>query len=213
VTDTGCGIPEDLRERIFDPFFTTKSVGKGSGLGLSMVYGFMKQSRGHITVHSLVDWGTTFRLYFPRCEPPAETAADGAGGLEALAAAPFEPEAGGGRVLLVEDDPDLRSLTATLLDSLGYGVVATADAPEALDALEHGDFDLLFSDLTLPGMSGGELARRAKAADPDLKVLYMSGYPRAEDCGAHALADGRPVLRKPFRKEELERVLREALEG
>ena len=210
VTDTGGGIPEAIRGRIFEPFFTTKDIGLGSGLGLSMVFGFVKQSKGHITVHSLEDWGTTFRMFFPRSDAAAEADIGPAGG--ALAEA--QAEIRGRRILLVEDDPDLRRTTAALLDGLGYSVVEAVDGAQAIERLRgSGRFDLLFSDLRLAGgISGGDVAQQARALDPQLKVLFMSGDPGVVEPAAPSGEEHCAVLQKPFRRRDLESALRDTLE-
>jgi signal transduction histidine kinase len=202
VADTGAGMAPEVIERAFEPFYTTKEVGKGSGLGLSQVYGFVKQSGGHIDLGSEPSVGTTVRLYLPR-------AADKPG-------APVElpPPAAVGKseiVLVVEDDADLREIVAENLRSLGYGVLTAPDAPAALAVVEREPkIDLLFSDYSMPrGMLGDELARRARRVKRDLRVLLTSGYVVAQR-GA-AVADF-TLLQKPYRQDELARAIRQALD-
>ena len=213
LTDSGHGIPEDVRPHIFEPFFTTKEVGAGSGLGLSMVYGFMKQSQGHVTVNSLEGWGTTFRLYFPRDRSAAEeemsseqAALDASEpGFAAVAtgdadrveeAAPVEEEAP--CVLVVEDNADLRMLTCTLLDDLGYRILEASNGPAALELIDAGrEVDLLLADLHLPGgMNGTELATQARTRLPALKVLFMTGYTETGRCAPKEIAGESLVLGK-----------------
>jgi PAS domain S-box-containing protein len=207
VTDDGHGMSPEVRARAFEPFFTTKEFGKGSGLGLSMVYGFVKQSSGHVTLYSEPGLGTTVRLYLPAAagsapERPVEEEAD-------------DDAAAGGRetVLVVEDDVFVRAYAIATLTSLGYRVVSATNGPEALSLLEGGaKIDLLFTDIVMPGgMKGWELAARARRLRPALKVLLTSGY-AIETLAARGHA--RPemlLLNKPYRKAELARRVREAL--
>jgi PAS domain S-box-containing protein len=210
VSDTGSGMPPDVVARAFEPFFTTKRVGQGSGLGLSMVYGFVSQSGGHASIDSAPGAGTRIRLLLPRAAAELETAAPAPAPLALVPA-----EVGHGEtILLVEDDPNVRQLAAQLLDQLGYNFIEAGDGPAALAALaEAPQIDLLFTDVMLPrGMNGVEVAKRAREIIPDLKVLFMSGY--AE--GALAPAAGgieMDLMHKPFRKSELATRLRRALDG
>jgi hypothetical protein len=156
VSDTGSGMPPEILEKVFDPFFTTKVVGKGSGLGLSMIYGFAKQSNGHVTIYSEVDHGTTVKLFLPRSPEPAapeETSDDAR-----------KHDHGSERILVVEDDPEVRKISVGLLRNQGYEVLAAADGKEAIDYLRGGQlFDLLFTDVVLTGgMNGVEVAEAAK---------------------------------------------------
>jgi CheY-like chemotaxis protein len=206
VSDTGCGMSPEVLERVFEPFFTTKEVGKGSGLGLSMVYGFAQQSGGHVAIESQEGRGTAVTILLPAVAGEGELAA--AGGGEPVRAAGRE------RVLLVEDEPQVLQFVSAQLVSLGYAVTAVSTGPDALELLQGGRrFDLLFSDVVLPrGMSGVELVRRARAVCPDLRVLLTSGY--AEEAFEH---HGRPdpatpILRKPYRRRELERTVRAVLD-
>lgn len=197
VSDNGCGMPPDTTERAFEPFFTTKEVGKGSGLGLSMVWGFVRQSNGHAQIYSEVGEGTTVKLYFPavnkletHAKPPA-IAVDLPGGNECI--------------LVVEDDDMVREHVATQLGSLGYEIRQAASAAEALEVLD-GDrtIDLLFTDVVMPGgMNGRQLADAALLRAPDLKVLFTSGY--TEDAIVHQgrLDPGVILLGKPYRRAEL----------
>ena len=204
VTDTGVGMPPEVIGKIFDPFFTTKEVGKGTGLGLCMVFGFLKQSGGHITVYSEVGVGTTFRLYLPRVE-------DGG-----TAEAPAQPAAlsssKGEMVLVVEDNTALRRTAVRQLRELGYRVLDVQNGAEALAQLEANAVDLLFTDIVMPaGMDGFELANTAKARWPDLKVILTSGYPERKVAESLATVNF-PLLTKPYRRAALAQILREVLD-
>ena len=207
VSDTGCGMPPDIREHAVEPFFTTKDMSSGSGLGLSMVFGFAKQSGGTLTIESEPGRGTQVTLYLPRAGSHAE---------REEAASPAEPlPAGRETILVVEDDPDLRLYMETVLKRLGYSVVVAVNGADALAKLrESGHIDLLFSDVVLPGgMSGKDVADRALAMRPSIKVLFTSGY--AEDrIGRDGQLDpGVELLPKPFTREALARRLHHMLRG
>jgi PAS domain S-box-containing protein len=206
VSDTGDGIAPDVLPHVFDPFFTTKDVGKGSGLGLSMVYGFAQQSGGHVTIYSEPGHGTTVKIYLPRTEEGAAASA-----FNAAAAA---PEARGETVLVVEDDKDVRDLAAAYLRSLGYVVIEAADAEAALVALaEASRVELLLSDVMLPGgMSGPDLAAEVKRRRPETKVLFMSGYPDNAMASHNLLDDAADLLNKPFQRRDLAAKLRAVLD-
>jgi hypothetical protein len=169
VTDTGVGMTAAVRDRAFDPFFTTKPVGKGSGLGLSMVYGFVKQSGGHVTIESAEGAGTTVTLFFPRTALPMATPAH-----EAVVAV---PRARGETILLLEDDPDVRASVRRSLLRFGYKVHVASDGPEALRLIETGlEPDLLLADVVLPmGLSGPDVSRAVQARVPRCRTLFMSG--------------------------------------
>jgi PAS domain S-box-containing protein len=197
VSDSGVGMTPDLVARAFDPFFTTKEFGKGSGLGLSMVQGFVKQSGGHAKIYSEPGTGTTVKLYLPRSLRTAD-----AGPI----APPAEETLGGSeRILVVEDDPDMRTLVFALLASLGYEVLVTGTAAAALDILAHEPtIDLLLTDVVLgKDMNGRELADKAVAAMPGLKVLYMSGYTENAVLHHGRLDVGIHLLQKPFKRADL----------
>jgi PAS domain S-box-containing protein len=204
VTDTGSGMSPDVAARAFEPFFTTKEAGKGTGLGLSMVYGFAKQSGGHVNLYSDVARGTTVTLYLPQAK-----------GFELAAGPPSHTmQRGTEAVLLVEDDYEVRAATSGMLSVLGYKVVEAQDATSALALLEaRGEIGLLFTDVVLAqGMSGPELAAKARQFRPGLKVLFMSGYVRDTVAFHEQLERDAQFLGKPFRKEELARKVRLALD-
>jgi two-component system, cell cycle sensor histidine kinase and response regulator CckA len=209
VADTGCGMAPDVRTRIFEPFFTTKGRDKGSGLGLSMVYGFIKQSDGHIGVYSEEGLGTSFKIYLPRAP----------GGADAIAAAAGQepPERSGGRgetVLVVEDNPGMRRVAARQLRDLGYRVVEAENAAAALERLAAGPVALLFSDVLMPGgASGFDLARSAMARWPRLKVVLTSGFPDVTLREKMGIPAAIVLLGKPYRKDELATVIRKALDA
>jgi signal transduction histidine kinase len=209
VSDTGSGMDAATQARIFEPFFTTKEAGRGTGLGLSTVYGIVKQSGGSIYVYSELGHGTTFKIYLPRVEEtPAVTAAR-----EAPASAP--PPRSGERVLLVEDEDGVRELARDILESAGYTVVTASNGRDALDTFtEHGGaFQLLVTDLVMPHLDGRQLAERLHALRPELRVLYMSGY-ADQAIVRHALMDeGAAFLQKPFTVEVFERRVRERLDA
>jgi PAS domain S-box-containing protein len=208
VTDNGQGIPPDILQRVFEPFFTTKEVGKGSGLGLSMVYGFIKQSGGHVAIYSEPTLGTTVKLYLPVAKSAAE---------ELARTSPIEPELPRGNecILVVEDDAFVRGYAVGALESLGYRVLTAADGHEALAMLGNTSekIDLIFSDVVMPGGLGGwELAQRARQLRPGLGVLLTSGY-ALETTGLHAPSGAKlVVLNKPYRKAKLASTLREILD-
>ncbi|WP_430912079.1 ATP-binding protein [Methylobacterium sp. sgz302541] len=200
LTDTGSGIaPEQLR-RIFEPFFTTKEVGKGTGLGLSQVFGFAKQSGGDIDVVSALGTGTTFTLYLPQAEPPAE-------GVRETEPADPATDGAGRRILVVEDNVEVGRFATQILQDLGYATEWAANAEAALERLgpDGGGFDAVFSDVVMPGMGGIALAERLRGRIPHLPVVLTSGY-------SHVLAEegthGFELLHKPYSAGQLSRVLR-----
>jgi PAS domain S-box-containing protein len=209
VTDTGTGMPPEVVEHIFEPFFTTKEPGKGTGLGLAMVYGFVKQSGGYIKAYSEVGHGTSFRLYLPRAKTVESAEA------AARAAAPTEQRAEGGRqerILVVEDNDAIRQVVLIQLAKLGYKALEANGPAPALKLIDAGEpIDLLFTDVVMPGgMSGLDLAREASARRPGLKVLFTSGFPGALMAGRELPADA--VLGKPYRAQQLARKIRAALD-
>jgi PAS domain S-box-containing protein len=204
VSDTGVGIPAAIIDRVFEPFFSTKEVGKGSGLGLSMVYGFVKQSGGHIKVYSEEGHGTTFRLYLPRTDAPAVQLAE---------PLPAEIEGGNETILVVEDDELVRAYVSTQLQGLGYTTLTAANGAEALAIADRGAaFDLLFTDVIMPGpLNGRQLAAEMLQRRSQLKVLFTSGYTENAIIHHGRLDSGVLLLAKPYRKLDLARMLRVAL--
>jgi CheY-like chemotaxis protein len=205
VTDTGAGIPPELIEQVFEPFFSTKPEGKGSGLGLSMVYGFVKQSGGHVKIYSEVGQGTSVKIYLPRIHED-----------EDQAAGPELVEAGGGSetILVVEDDEEVRATVSELLRELGYNVLTAKDAGSALPILESGvKVDLLFTDVVMPGtLRSPELARKAKERMPTLAVLFTSGYTENAIVHGGRLDAGVNLLTKPYSRQVLASRIRQALD-
>jgi len=206
VSDTGTGIPHAIQPHIFEPFFTTKEKGKGTGLGLSTVYGIVKQSGGFIWVYSEPGQGSTFKIYLPRVEAPAEQA-------------PPPPEvaasAGNETILLVEDEPAVRDLAQRILRRKGYRVVTAPNGQEALDFVKRhsGPLDLLVTDLVMPQMDGRELAQRLAALRPGLRVLFMSGYTGDTIAQRGVLDPDVAFIEKPFGPEGLARKVREILDA
>lgn len=204
VTDTGAGISPDIIEHILEPFFSTKTEGKGSGLGLSMVYGFLKQSGGHLKIYSEVGHGTTMKLYMPRTMQTEDNLAD---------ANAIPAKGGTETVLVVEDDDAVREISVALLTDLGYRVLKAHDAQSAFAIVNSGiPIDLLFTDVVMPGpMRSTELARRAKAPLPDMAVLYTSGYTENSIVHGGRLDVGVELLSKPYTREALARKVRHVL--
>jgi len=205
VSDTGTGIPKADLARIFDPFFSTKEVGRGTGLGLSMVFGFAKQSHGSVDVRSEEGSGTTFRIYLPKADtsalqPPAPDEAPVQGGHETI--------------LCVEDDRKIRDYVTMQLETLGYKVIVAGSADEALAIVRQGAaFDLLFTDIVMPGsMNGRQLAETLMDGRPSLRVLFTSGYSDGALPLQGRLGQGIPLLTKPYRRAELARLLRRCLD-
>jgi CheY-like chemotaxis protein len=198
VTDTGTGIPDAIRDRIFEPFFSTKETGQGTGLGLSMVFGFAKQSGGSIEVRSEADIGTNFRIYLPRAEE---------GSFQPGPSEDLQSPGGAETILCVEDDPSVRAYVIVQLQSLGYKVLEASNAAEALAIAEAGaEFDLLFTDIVMPGkLNGRQLAEAMARLRPSLRVLFTSGY--TYDALTRLSSDIR-LLVKPYRRAELARMLR-----
>ncbi len=207
VSDTGTGMSPDIAARVFEPFFTTKEPGKGTGLGLATIFGFVKQSNGHITVYSEVGLGTTFNLYLPRL---ADASAQGADSIMAKALSTARNET----ILVVEDNPQVRALTVERLKRLGYRVHAAASGPEALTVLSAGlNADLVFSDVVMPGgMSGFDLARELGASRPSQRVLLTSGFAEEMARGNESVLADQRILRKPYDIGELARAIREILD-
>ncbi|AOK08204.1 response regulator [Burkholderia sp. AU28942] len=207
VTDTGTGMTADVLERVFEPFFTTKADGEGTGLGLSMVFGFVKQSGGHTSIDSTPGQGTTVRLTFPRCH---DTYAE-----EPPRVPQHDPVRGRETILVVEDDADVRLTVVDMLAQLGYKVLTASDGEAALRMLDSGTpIDLLFTDVIMPGrIKGSELARRAALRSPPLPVLFTSGYTRDEIFHSGRLDPGVMLLGKPYRRDELAARIRAVLDA
>jgi PAS domain S-box-containing protein len=208
VSDEGTGIPPDLIDRVFDPFVTTKEVGQGSGLGLSMVYGFVKQSGGHIRLYSEVGEGTTVRMYLPKADTASIDHAP-QGTREQI------PTGNGETILVVEDDPDVLNLVTILLTNLDYRVLKASDAAAAVNLVDSGARpDLLFTDVVLRGGDGGvELAKRVGDRCPGIAVVYMSGYTENSIVHQGVLDEGVLLIGKPFTKAELARMIRRAIDA
>ncbi|MBW8268996.1 PAS domain S-box protein [Caldovatus aquaticus] len=215
VTDTGTGMAPEVAARAFEPFFTTKEEGKGTGLGLAMVYGFAKQSGGHVKLYTEVGHGTTAKLYLPRARPEARVEPEAAAGPDAAAAAEAARRAGGTAetVLVVEDDPAVRATVSEMLRDLGYRVLAAPDGAAALALLEGGaPIAVLFSDVVMPGpVRAPELARRAREMRPGIAVLFTSGYTENSIVHQGRLDPGVRLLSKPYARGDLALRLRAAL--
>ena len=204
VTDTGTGIPPDILERVYEPFFTTKAEDKGTGLGLAMVYGFLKQSGGHVKIYSEVGAGTTVKLYFPREVANEDT----------LVGAPSgEIKGGEETILVVEDDDEVREVAVSMLTELGYRVVKARDAASALVVVDSGiPIDLIFTDVMMPGACvARSLARKAKERLPNVAVLFTSGYTQNAIVHGGRLDPGVELLAKPYTREALARKIRHVL--
>nr|WP_301308830.1 response regulator [Pseudomonas migulae] len=205
VADTGCGMPQSTINRAFDPFFTTKPIGQGTGLGLSMIYGFSKQSRGHVAIQSEVGEGTTVSLFLPRFsgDLPQDSPSDVQHALFAQ---------NGETVLIVEDDPAVRVLVSTVLSDLGYAFVEAGDADSAVPILDSGQrIDLMISDVGLPGMNGRQLAEIGRQYRPDLKVLFITGYAEHAAVRGGFLDPGMQMITKPFTFDLLTAKVREMI--
>jgi CheY-like chemotaxis protein len=206
VSDTGRGMSVDTAQRAFEPFFTTKAVGEGSGLGLSMVYGFAKQSGGHVSLCSEPGRGTTVKLYLPR--------AQGEGRAVRSTEAPTVMPRGSETILVVEDNEDMRDITREQLQRLGYQVIAVGSAAAGRQALErHPDVALVLCDIVLGGgMSGPDFAATVIDSHPDVGVVFMSGYSGRAAAEALARFPSPSILPKPFAVDELARLVRTALD-
>jgi CheY-like chemotaxis protein len=210
VSDTGCGMPPDVLARVFEPFFTTKPIGQGTGLGLSMIYGFAKQSGGHVRIHSQVGQGTEVSLYVPR--HPDEAAQEA---LETLEGLPVSRLQGEGEILLVvEDDPAVRMIVIDELNELGYTTLEAMDGPTAIPILQSSQkIDLLISDVGLPGMNGRQIAEIGRQHRPGLPVLFMTGYAQSAAARSEFLAPGMEMISKPFSMDEMAAKIRDMLSG
>ena len=202
VTDTGTGMSAEVAARAFDPFFTTKPIGQGTGLGLSMIYGFARQSDGHVTIDSKLGRGTSVRLYLPRHQ--GEIAAQ-----FALAATAAEHAATGETVLVVEDEPVVRAVIVEMLGEQGYQTLEAIDGPSGLRILRaNARIDLLVTDVGLPGMNGRQLADQARETRPDLKVLFITGYAESVAISDGFLQPGMEMITKPFDLDNLSQRIR-----
>jgi CheY-like chemotaxis protein len=207
VSDTGAGMTPEVINQVFEPFFTTKPEGKGTGLGLAMVYGFVKQSGGHVKIYSEPDQGTTVKLYLPRLavERTAEAAAE---------SRVLPERAARGTILVVEDDDDVREHSQEILSELGYQILTARDSTEALSLLEaSAEIRLLFTDVGLPGpLNGRQLAEEARQRRPDLRVLFTTGYARNAIVHQGRLDPGVELITKPFTYAALARKIRGVLD-
>jgi two-component system, cell cycle sensor histidine kinase and response regulator CckA len=205
VRDVGSGMNPETVSHIFEPFFTTKPKGKGTGLGLAMVYGVVVQSGGHVAVESKVGKGTSFKVYLPRVESvvPAE------------ALPPAEALKGSETILLVEDEEQVRRLACDILQASGYTILEASGGLEALQVCEtnHGGIQLMVTDVVMPGMSGRELADELSTVRPEMKVLYVSGYTEDAIGEYGVLEEGVNFLQKPFRPSDLARKVRDVLDA
>jgi signal transduction histidine kinase len=205
VADTGTGMSPDTMSKVFEPFFTTKPIGQGTGLGLSMIYGFVKQSDGHVEIDSTVGEGTAIRLFLPRHVAVAEPVEE-----EGTAA----PDGKGETVLVVEDEPLVRMLIVDVLEELNYTALEAASGDKALPMLQSGQrIDLLVTDVGLPGMNGRQLAELARGLRPELKILFVTGYAEKAAVRSEFLGENMEIVTKPFALEALATKIREMIEG
>jgi CheY-like chemotaxis protein len=207
VTDTGCGMTEEVRSHLFEPFFTTKVLGKGTGLGLATCHGIVRRMGGHIRVSSRPGRGTTFQISLPCVERPAEA--------RSVARAPSPIPTGTETILVVEDDAAVRRLTIQALRSQGYRIIDAADGAEALEVARAlgGDLDLVISDVVMPRVGGPELMKRLAAAAPGARRLLVSGHAESDVLPASLTDLGADFLPKPFTPESLGRKVREVLDA
>jgi CheY-like chemotaxis protein len=206
VTDTGGGMPPDIIAKAFDPFFTTKDVGKGTGLGLSQVYGFIKQSNGHVKIYSEPGSGTTVKVYLPRLFGALDDAPE-------IRSAAVAQDHGDDLILVVEDEPAVRQFSVDALQVLGYRVLEADGAAAALALLKaHPDIALMFTDVIMPDVNGARLAERARRLRPELKVLFTTGYTRNAVVHNGVLDPDVDLLGKPFSVDQLAAKVREILD-
>jgi CheY-like chemotaxis protein len=208
ITDTGTGMDMTTQERAFDPFFTTKEVGKGTGLGLSQVYGFARQSAGHVKIYSEIGEGTTVKIYLPRSASDRKSPTIGEANKPSRST-------GAETILVVEDDDELRKYAREVLEELGYHVMSAESGPAALKTLNGShQIDLLLTDVVMPGgMNGRQLADKAVGHRPGLRVLYMTGYTRNAIIHQGRLDRGINMISKPFSFEELASKVRQVLDA
>ncbi len=205
VSDTGAGMPATVVAKAFDPFFTTKPIGEGTGLGLSMIYGFVRQSGGHVRIHSTVGQGTTVKLFLRRADVPTVAAAEDEAEI---------PRGQGETVLIVEDEEAVRLVVAEVLEELGYRRLEAADGMKALPILQSAQrIDLLVTDVGLPNINGRQLAEMARAVRPELKILFVTGYAEKAALRSGFLAPGMDILMKPFTLDALGTKVREMLKA
>jgi CheY-like chemotaxis protein len=207
VSDDGVGMDAETQKHVFEPFFTTKGPGEGTGLGLAMVYGIVKQSGGYVWVYSEVGRGTTFKIYLPRVEE--RTGAEEEAPVTAATAGGHET------VLVVEDTEDLREMIREVLEERGYTVLAASDGEQALALVGErtGPIELLLTDVVMPKLGGAGLARRVAELRPEIRVLYMSGYSNGAVSRQGVLTPGVTLLEKPFTGDALARAVRQVLRG
>jgi signal transduction histidine kinase/CheY-like chemotaxis protein len=209
VTDTGTGMTPEIASKAFDPFFTTKPIGQGTGLGLSMIYGFARQSGGFVNIYSEIGLGSTIRIYLPRdrgSQDPDEEALDKPGELVR--------SEDGDMVLVVEDEEAVRALIVDVLQELGYRTMEAVDGPSGLEVLQSGaKIDLLVTDVGLPGLNGRQLADAARVSRPELKILFVTGYAHNAAVGNGLLEPGMEIITKPFTIEKLASRVRMIVEG
>jgi len=218
VSDTGHGMPADIIDKVLQPFFTTKGPGAGSGLGLSMIYGFVKQSKGHLSIYSEVDNGTTIRIYLPRCLEVIDEKTDAEPVVQSPVPAPepkvTQPQKRRPIVLIAEDNDPVRDVAVAMIEDMGYIVLDAADGEKALEIIkQRDDIDLLLSDVVMPGMNGPELAAAALEIRPELKVLFVSGYTQGTADEMHELPNFIELIDKPFTQDELTTKVRAAIEN
>ncbi len=226
VSDNGAGMTPEVAARAFDPFFTTKAVGAGTGLGLSMVYGFTRQSEGHVRIYSEPGQGSSVRLYLPRQDRAAGLAgkagdaASSARGADALLkpqslSVPASPRGSGETVLVVDDEPVVRMLVTEVLDDLGFSILEAADGPQALTLLHSiARLDLLITDIGLPGgMNGRQVADAARRLRPSLDILFITGYAEATVLGDNPLDPRMQIMTKPFSLAALKSRVRDITEA
>jgi len=207
VTDTGVGMSAEVAARAFDPFFTTKPIGQGTGLGLSMIYGFARQSNGHVTIDSKIGQGTTVRLYLPRHHGDIAQA-------QASAARAAEHAASGETVLVIEDEPVVRAVILEMLAEQGYLTLEAVDGPSGLKILRsNARIDLLVTDVGLPGMNGRQVADQARETRPDLKILFITGYAESVAISDGFLQPGMEMITKPFDLDHLAQRIRAMISG
>jgi CheY-like chemotaxis protein len=206
VADTGAGMSADVAARAFDPFFTTKPIGQGTGLGLSMIYGFARQSNGHVALDTAEGKGTSIRLYLPRHQGVAEGGQTSSPDRNGLAVT-------GETVLVVEDERVVRDVIIEMLHDQGYRTRHAADGPAGLRILSEESIDLLLTDIGLPGMNGRQLADQARELRPDLKILFMTGYAENAANAEGFLQPGMDMITKPFDLGHLSQRVRDIISG